>query len=105
MVLISLLFAMKAFYLAFWVTPLWDIPDETGHLAYVRDIAEGRGIPLLGTAKIDADIMRHVTKNPNAKPVLNWIAQHPPIYHIISAVPYKIGNYYTSLDSHVSFLS
>jgi hypothetical protein len=96
MLLLSFLFAVKAFYLAFWVTPLWDIPDETGHFAYVRDIAEGRGIPLLRNTQIDADIMRHITKNATAKPRANWIAQHPPIYHSVAAVVYKIGGYFTS---------
>lgn len=94
--LISLLFAVKVFYLAFWVTPLWDIPDEIGHLAYVQDLAEGRGVPLLGKAKINADIMSHFYKTTFAKPADNWIAQHPPIYHAIAALPYKIGSYFTS---------
>jgi len=54
---IALLFFLKAIVLAFWITPLWDIPDEFAHFAYARDIALGKGIPLLGEAKIDADIL------------------------------------------------
>jgi hypothetical protein len=89
--LISVLFGLKALYLAFWVTPLWDIPDEIGHFAYVRDIAEGRGIPLLGEAEIGADIIAHAWHDPQASPRGNWIAQHPPVYYVLAAIPYKIG--------------
>ncbi|MDD2466580.1 MAG: glycosyltransferase family 39 protein [Desulfobulbus sp.] len=94
--LLALIFTLKALYLAFFVTPLWDIPDETGHFSYVRDLAEGRGLPLLGKAMIKADVMAHVSHNQNAKPVANWIAQHPPIYYLIAAVPLKIGMAATS---------
>ncbi len=96
MILISLFFAVKALFLAFWVTPLWDIPDETGHFAYVHDIAEGRGVPLLGEAEIDDDIMRHLKQDANASSMANWIAQHPPIYHTIAALPLKIGNVFSN---------
>ena len=100
--LISLLFAVKAFYLAFWVTPLLDIPDETGHFAYVRDIAQGRGVPLLGQAEIPSDIMRHANRAADASPVSNWIAQHPPVYYVLAALPYKIGSFFTS-DPEILF--
>jgi hypothetical protein len=95
-ILLSLLFAVKALYFSFWVTPLWDIPDEVGHLAYVQDIAEGRGVPLLGQARIGEGIMRHLRQDENSSSVPNWIAQHPPVYYVIAAVPYKIGSYFTS---------
>ena len=94
--LISLLFALKVFYLAFWVTPLWDVPDENGHFAYVQDLAEGRGMPLLGKAAINKDIMSHLRKTNVKSKVDNWIAQHPPVYYAIAAVPYKIGSYFTN---------
>jgi hypothetical protein len=94
--LISLLFAVKAFYLSFWVTPLWDVPDEFGHYAYVQDLAEGRGVPLLGKSKINQDIIRNCRASENDSPVSNWIAQHPPVYYAIAAVPLKIGSWLTN---------
>ncbi|RUU82521.1 glycosyltransferase family 39 protein [Mesorhizobium sp. M7A.F.Ca.MR.362.00.0.0] len=86
---LALLFTAKAFFLAFWVTPLWDIPDEIGHYAYTEDIASGRGFPLLGTANISAEINTNVTGVPSPSSD-NWIAQHPPIYYLVAAIPLKI---------------
>ncbi|MQR01305.1 ArnT family glycosyltransferase [Glaciimonas soli] len=94
--LLSLLFAVKALYLAFCVTPLWNIHDEIGHYAYTQDIAEGKGIPLLGKAVIGTDIMSYLEGKPNSPPAYNWIAQHPPLYYIAAAVPLKIGSWFTN---------
>lgn len=89
---LAFLFTVKALYLAFYVTPLWDIPDETAHFSYVRDLAEGRGLPVLGNAWIMGDVMDNVWKTKNCQSISNWIAQHPPIYHLIAAIPLKIGS-------------
>ena len=93
---LALLFTLKALYLAFFVTPLWDVPDEIGHFSYARDLAEGRGVPVLGRAEIGGDVMAHVSHNPDARPTANWIAQHPPVYYLLSAVPLKIGMAFTN---------
>ena len=93
--ILAALFFLKACFLAFYVTPLWDTPDETGHYAYARDIATGKGVPLLGKAEIGADIMRHASRAPDARSQLNWIAQHPPVYYTLAALPLKIGAYFT----------
>ena len=95
-VMLSIVFFIKAVYLAFFVTPLWDIPDETGHLAYVMQIAAGEGIPVLGTAMIPAEIMSHVRQVESAAAVSNWIAQHPPLYYFVAAVPYWVAQHFTS---------
>ncbi|MCX7107422.1 MAG: hypothetical protein NTV66_07570 [Methylococcales bacterium] len=100
--LISLLFAVKAIYLSFWVTPLWDIPDEIGHFAYVQDLAESRGLPLLGKAKINLEIMHHLKNDQSLSSPVNWIAQHPPIYYLIAAIPLKIGSWMTN-DPEILF--
>ncbi|MBM9519513.1 glycosyltransferase family 39 protein [Desulforhopalus vacuolatus] len=92
---VSFVFFLKALYLSFFVTPLWAIPDEMGHLAYVYDIAQGRGVPLLHTAKIDSNIMSHFKGTANAAPVGNWIAQHPPVYYMLAAIPLKIAMVFT----------
>jgi hypothetical protein len=88
-VFLALLFLVKAVFLAFAITPLWDIPDETGHYSYVRDLVEGRGLPLLGEATIGADITDQVRGIHTSE---NWIAQHPPAYYLIAAIPLKLAS-------------
>ena len=95
-------FVIKSLFLAFYVTPLWDIPDEIGHYSYVSDIANGKGIPLLGQAKLDEEALRSFYRNCESTNKgcesigkSNWIAQHPPIYHIIASVPLKISMMFT----------
>src|SRR5258706_5153228 len=79
------LFLVKAVVLAFWVTPLWDVPDETGHYAVVADLAEGRGLPLQGKSVLPSDVMSDWTRGKSATPIGNWVAQHPPLYHLLAA--------------------
>jgi len=98
--LISLLFLIKALYLSFCVTPFAAVPDEIGHFAYTQDIAYGKGIPVLsppstGKSVISADVMGYVEKTTDSQPAYNWIAQHPPVYYIIAAIPLKIGSLIT----------
>ncbi len=95
MVVIAIIFIAKALYMSFFITPLWSIPDEIGHLAYSYDIAEGRGIPVLGEAKISSDIMSSFKGVDDAKPTVNWIAQHPPAYYYLAAIPLKVGMNFT----------
>lgn len=82
---ISALFLVKAVVLAFWVTPLWDIPDESGHYGIVADLAEGRGLPVPGKTTLPADVLADWSKGKTAGPYLNWVAQHPPLYHLLAA--------------------
>jgi len=81
----ALVFLAKAIVLAFWVTPLWDVPDETGHYAIVSDLAEGRGLPLQGKSVISSDVVSDWTRGKAREPVGNWVAQHPPLYHLLAA--------------------
>ena len=62
------LFLVKALVLAFWVTPLWDVPDETGHYAIVADLSEGRGLPLQGKSAIPSDVVSDWTRGKSAAP-------------------------------------
>jgi len=94
-IIISLLFLVKALLFSFHITPLWDIPDEIGHFAYARDIAQGRGIPLLGESEIQGDIIAHLTDGVYREARENWIAQHPPVYHLFAAIPLRIGLWLT----------
>jgi hypothetical protein len=81
----ALVFLAKAVVLAFWVTPLWDVPDETGHYAIVSDLAEGRGLPLQGKSVVSSDVVSDWTRGKASAPVGNWVAQHPPLYHLLAA--------------------
>jgi hypothetical protein len=81
----ALVFFLKAVSLALWVTPLWDVPDETGHYAIVSDLAEGRGLPLPGKSVVSSDVVADWTRGKARDPVGNWVAQHPPLYHLLAA--------------------
>jgi hypothetical protein len=83
------LFALKALYMAFYVTPPGDIPDESGHYAYARDIAKGDLFPLMGTATIPNNLW-FKTEGAGPPPRENYITQHPPLYYAIAAIPLKI---------------
>ncbi len=100
--LLALLMCAKALFLAFWVTPLDMIPDERAHFSYVADLASGRGMPLLGQAYTAGEIFTNkgieiaLKRDPSdtARPFgasNNWIAQHPPVYHALAAIPLKLG--------------
>jgi hypothetical protein len=92
------LFALKAAILAFWVTPLWDVPDEVGHYALIADIADGRGLALPGKSVIPEELARDWATRKNLAPEerWNWVAQHPPLYHL-AAVPFlALGRLATS---------
>jgi hypothetical protein len=97
-------FLLKAALLALFVTPLWDVPDETGHYAIVADIADGRGLPLPGKSVIppdvEADWARHRQLAPEER--WNWVAQHPPLYHLV-AVPFLEAGRLLTRDPHMRF--
>ncbi|MCP1373428.1 ArnT family glycosyltransferase [Dyella lutea] len=80
---IVLAFFLKYAAYAFFITPLWVIPDETGHYSYVEDISHG-DIPVLGQAQMGEDVTASQF-GPNQTPGLNWIAQHPPLYYMLAA--------------------
>jgi hypothetical protein len=82
---VALVFLAKAIALALWVTPLWDVPDETGHFAIVADLAAGRGLPVAGRSVIPPGVLADWTHGAAAAPVANWVAQHPPLFHLLAA--------------------
>ncbi|HTO87311.1 MAG TPA: hypothetical protein VMR54_07260 [Thermoanaerobaculia bacterium] len=83
----ALLFFLKAAALALFVTPLWDVPDEVGHFAYIADIADGRGLPRVGQSTIPPALVAAWKRGGGDAPTPNWIAIHPPGYHL-AAVPF-----------------
>ncbi len=91
------IFLLKAFILAFWVIPLWDIQDEPGHYSYILDIANGKGLPVMGEALFDesvkADWLNDTWKDHYS---LNWIAQHPPLYYMVNATILSAARLFSS---------
>jgi hypothetical protein len=83
----AFLFFVKAAALALFVTPLWDVPDEVGHFAYVADLADGRGIPRVGQSTIPPALVAAWKGRGEDAATPNWIAIHPPGYHL-AAVPF-----------------
>ncbi|MFN2386162.1 MAG: glycosyltransferase family 39 protein [Thermoanaerobaculia bacterium] len=82
---VAVLFFVKAATLALFVTPLWDVPDESGHLAYVLDLADGRGLPVYGRTPLPPEVLARWDARGSAVPAFNWVAQHPPLSHAIAA--------------------
>ena len=87
---VALLFLVKFVVYAWWVTPLWDVADESGHFSYVEDVARGT-LPVLGEARMGEEVTRSWI-NPDAQPGMNWIAQHPPLYYALAAPVLRVGN-------------
>lgn len=92
--LVATLFACLAVFLAIFVTPTGDLPDESGHYAYVVDMTKGRPFPLLGQAEIPPTLWRDIegAVDHHRK---NYIVQHPPLYYGIAAIPYAIAHKFT----------
>lgn len=91
---LALLLVLRSLYLAFYVIPPADTPDESGHYAYVRDIAAGDFFPLLDKALIPDNLWLDV-KVHNPLPRNNYIAQHPPLYYTVAAIPLFITQQFT----------
>lgn len=102
--ILALLFLIKAAVLALFVTPLWDVPDEAGHYALVQDLADGRGLPLPGKSLMPENVMAdwQPNRDPRSEPMENWVAQHPPLYHL-AAVPLLDAARAVTRDPHWRF--
>ena len=85
------LFFVQTTFLGLFVTPLWSIPDESGHVSYALSLARGdlsTVIPVSGPPMMDADVIRSAGHPANQE---NWIYQHPPLYYVFAAVPLFIA--------------
>jgi hypothetical protein len=81
--MLGVLFFVKFAFFALFITPLWEVPDESGHYSYAESLSEG-SYPVLGKAHMADDVTRSWL-GPEKKPPLNWIAQHPPLYYLLDA--------------------
>jgi hypothetical protein len=85
------LFVLKTIVTSIWIVRPFDIPDEVGHFSYIKDLATGEGLAVLHQTLLDEEIWNaFAPENPPA-PGTNWIAQHPPLYHILMVPVYWLG--------------
>jgi len=92
--LLAVLFVLKALYMGFYVTPPGDIPDESGHYAYARDIARGDIFPLMNKAMIPNNLWFDTGESTTFIRD-NYITQHPPLYYALAAIPLKVTQLFT----------
>ncbi len=90
--LLVLFFVTKVAITGFWIVRPWDVPDEVGHFSYIQDIATGKRIPVLHETPINAEIWEDFARFTETTPGSNWIAQHPPAYHLLMVPAYWIGS-------------
>jgi len=99
---------LQALFFSLYVTPLGDTPDESGHYAYVTDIAKGLPLPKLGVIGPDDKGgipyglwgdewgSKRTTR-------VNQITQHPPLYYTVAAIPYKLSQLFTHDPKHHAY--
>src|SRR5690625_3295992 len=80
---IAALFFIKFAAYGLFITPFWDIPDESGHYSYVENLSHGH-YPVLGDALVARDVVDSWI-GPDANQGRNWIAQHPPLFYALAA--------------------
>lgn len=95
--IVCFIFFLKFLFLSFYITPLWEVHDEIGHYSYARDIATNNSIPQASSAVIKKDILRQIYTD-DMQPGKNWIAIHPPLYHVICAIFIKVSAYWELSD-------
>jgi hypothetical protein len=99
---LAVVFFVKAAALALFVTPLWDVPDESGHYGIVQDLADGKGLPLPGRSKVPGNVLADWMRAETPEAMENWAAQHPPLYHAL-AVPFLAAARAVTDDPHWLF--
>lgn len=96
---LAFLFFLQALFYAWFVIPQGDLPDESGHYAYVVDMIKGRPLPVLGVTDngrgyIPANLWRDWGL-PEDHHRVNYIVQHPPLYYAVAAIPYAVARKFT----------
>ena len=89
-------FVIKVVMTSIWFIRPWDIPDEVGHISYIKDLATGKGIPVLHETAIDDEIWQAFAPEHIPDAGMNWIAQHPPLYHLLMVPMYWLGSLFSS---------
>jgi len=71
-------------------TPIWQAPDEPAHFNYVRDIASGKGFPVLQMGDYDSEYMQRITAAhfPADMSIdsIRYESHQPPLYYTVAAL-------------------
>lgn len=77
-------------------TPKWQTPDEPAHFNYIRDIAQGNGLPVLKQGDFDIDYLERIkaARFPDSMPVdsMRYESHQPPLYYLLAAPILKLGS-------------
>ena len=92
--ILPLLFVAKLSFFAFYFTPLWDVPDETGHVSYALEIFENGSFPVFGESRMHENVIasQRVYESSYKGTTRNWIAVHPPLYYLTLYPFAYVGN-------------
>jgi hypothetical protein len=89
--LLALFATLFAAYFGLYVTPLGDIPDESGHYSYVRDVASGTFWPLMEESTFYRGLWGEEAAAITPSERANYIVQHPPGFYAVAAIPHAAG--------------
>ena len=74
-------------------TPLWQAPDEPAHFNYVRDLAEGRGFPVLQMGDYDQQYLERIMAAhfPPEMSIdrIRYESHQPPLYYLLEVPIYR----------------
>ncbi|MFH1486397.1 MAG: hypothetical protein ABIH46_10025, partial [Chloroflexota bacterium] len=78
-------------------TPTWQAPDEPAHFNYVRNIAEGHGLPILQKGDYDSDYLEKLkaAKFPREMSIdsIRYESHQPPLYYILASPLYLVSRH------------
>ena len=110
-ILLSAIYAIKGIIYAVYIIPpaMGTSPDDMGHMSYVKFIADNKSLPTLFVSPMDKAIHQSFSEtergnwkdfplNLSFQPdtLLNWIAQHPPLYYLLLVPIYKLATIFTT---------
>ncbi|MBN1964992.1 MAG: glycosyltransferase family 39 protein [Anaerolineae bacterium] len=78
-------------------TPPWQVPDEPAHYNYVRQLAEGVGLPVLEAPDWDLDYLGELTGSgfdPQVLadlPAVQYEDHQPPLFYLLAAPVYALS--------------
>jgi 4-amino-4-deoxy-L-arabinose transferase-like glycosyltransferase len=76
-------------------TPAWQVPDEPAHYNYVRQLAEGQGLPVMKPGDYDHDYLSYLKleKFPPELSVdtIEYEDHQPPVYYLLATPVYLVS--------------
>jgi 4-amino-4-deoxy-L-arabinose transferase-like glycosyltransferase len=85
--------AIGALYAVY--TPAWQVPDEPAHYNYIRQLAQGRGLPVMEMGDYDQAYLSRLTseKFPPELSIdsVTYEDHQPPLYYLLATPIYALG--------------